>query len=284
MARFSREARLLAALSHANIAAIYGLEESGGAALVMELAEGQTLAERLQTGALPVDEALHVARQVANALEAAHEKNIVHRDLKPANIKITPDGKVKVLDFGLAKALDADPIPAGSPQSSPTLSMESTRVGQILGTASYMSPEQARGKAVDKRADIWAFGVVLYEMLTGRRMFEGKPFPTRWPEFSAARSTWPAFPPTPRGPCGGCSSAACVAIPGNVCATLPTRGWRSTRRASRPRLPRRLPAGRRGCPGCLRPCSAEGSYGRCFDPDLRRRGPSPGGPRNQSER
>jgi serine/threonine-protein kinase len=175
MARFSREAQVLAALSHSNIAAIFGLEESGGTtALVMELIEGQTLAERMAAGALPIDEALHIARQIANALDAAHEKNIVHRDLKPANIKIAPDGNVKVLDFGLAKALDSDPIQPGSPENSPTLSMESTRAGQILGTAGYMSPEQARGKTVDKRADIWAFGVVLYEMLTGRRLFDGE--------------------------------------------------------------------------------------------------------------
>jgi serine/threonine-protein kinase len=174
MTRFSREAQVLAALSHSNIAAIFGLEESGGTtALVMELIEGETLAERMAAGALPIDEALHIARQIANALEAAHERNIVHRDLKPANIKITPDGNVKVLDFGLAKALDTDPIQPGSPENSPTLSME-TRAGQILGTAGYMSPEQARGKTVDKRADIWAFGVVLYEMLTGRRLFDGE--------------------------------------------------------------------------------------------------------------
>jgi serine/threonine-protein kinase len=175
MARFSREAQALAALSHPNIAAIYGLEETGGnSALVMELVEGQTLAERLRGGPIPVDEAIGIARQIAEALEAAHEKGIIHRDLKPANIKITPEGKVKVLDFGLAKAMDTGSTAGGLPADSPTVTVESTRAGVILGTAAYMSPEQARGKAVDKRADIWAFGVVFYEMLTGRAMFEGE--------------------------------------------------------------------------------------------------------------
>src|SRR4051794_6044946 len=176
MARFAREAQVLAALSHANIAAIYGLEESGGAsALVMELVEGQTLAERIEASPIPLDEVLAIARQIGDALEAAHEKGIIHRDLKPANVKITPEGKVKVLDFGLAKAMDNDPISGGGSQpNAQTLTLDSTRAGQIMGTASYMSPEQARGKPVDKRTDIWAFGVVLFEMLTGKSMFEGE--------------------------------------------------------------------------------------------------------------
>jgi serine/threonine-protein kinase len=178
MARFQREAQVLAALNHPHIAAVYGLEDSAGArALVMELVEGTTLAERIAAGPIPIDEALAIARQISSALDAAHEKGIVHRDLKPANIKLTPDGKVKVLDFGLAKAYDAEAASgsgAGSdPVNSPTLTLEATRAGVLLGTAAYMSPEQARGKPVDKRADIWAFGVVLYEMLTGRIMFEG---------------------------------------------------------------------------------------------------------------
>src|SRR5437762_4221263 len=165
VARFQREAQALAALSHPNIAAIYGFEQSGGLrALVMELVEGPTLADRIAKGRLPVDEALTVARQMAEALEAAHEKGIVHRDLKPANVKIRPDGQVKVLDFGLAKALDHDAPHSGDPSLSPTLTMGSTVAGVIMGTAAYMSPEQARGAAVDKRADIWAFGVVLFEM------------------------------------------------------------------------------------------------------------------------
>jgi Tol biopolymer transport system component/predicted Ser/Thr protein kinase len=163
MARFQREAEVLAALNHPNIGAIYGVEER---ALVMELVEGETL-----KGPLPVETALDYARQIADALEAAHEKGIIHRDLKPANIKVTPQGVVKVLDFGLAKAAGE---PASNAENSPTLTISPTRAGLILGTAAYMSPEQARGKVVDKRADIWAFGVVLYEMLTGRALFAGE--------------------------------------------------------------------------------------------------------------
>jgi len=177
LARFQREAQALAALSHPNIAAIYGLEESGGTtALVMELVDGQTLAERIAAGPIPVAEALAIARQIGAALEAAHEKGIVHRDLKPANIKINGEGQVKVLDFGLAKAMDKE-ASSGSgapPANSPTLTLEATTAGMIMGTAAYMSPEQARGKPVDRRADIWAFGVVFLEMLTGRSPFEGE--------------------------------------------------------------------------------------------------------------
>jgi serine/threonine protein kinase len=174
-ARFQREAELLAALNHPNIAAIYGVEESTGAtAIVMELVAGETLAEIIARGAVPVDEALGMARQIAEALEAAHERGVIHRDLKPANIKLTPEGKVKVLDFGLAKALEGAAIEraSGGLTMSPTLSVHATYAGVILGTAAYMSPEQARGKPVDCRADIWAFGCVVYEMLTGRQTFE----------------------------------------------------------------------------------------------------------------
>ena len=174
LARFRREAQVLASLNHPHIAAIYGLEEAGGIeALVLELVEGETLAERIAGGPVPVDEALEIARQIARALEAAHEKGIVHRDLKPSNVKLDPAGQVKVLDFGLAKALSSD---GSSPDvtSSPTLTAAATQAGVIIGTAAYMSPEQARGKSVDKRADIWAFGTVLYEMLTGRKTFEGE--------------------------------------------------------------------------------------------------------------
>ncbi len=174
MTRFQREAQVLASLNHPNIAAIYGLEESGGVrALVMELVEGPTLADRLQRGALPLEDALSVARQIAEALEAAHEKGITHRDLKPANVKVTPDGMVKVLDFGLAKAADDSAAP-GDPSSSPTLTAAATQAGMIMGTAAYMAPEQARGHAVDRRADIWSFGAVLFEMLASRRAFPGE--------------------------------------------------------------------------------------------------------------
>jgi serine/threonine protein kinase/Tol biopolymer transport system component len=174
VARFQREAKLLASLNHPNIAAIYGLEESEGTHfLVMELIEGDTLRDRIKAGPIPVEEALKLALQMAEALEAAHEKGVIHRDLKPANIKVTPDGKVKILDFGLAKAYAGDPENI-SPMDSPTISAAATQQGVILGTAAYMSPEQARGKPVDRRADIWAFGVVLYEMLTGKTAFQGE--------------------------------------------------------------------------------------------------------------
>jgi Tol biopolymer transport system component len=173
MARFEREARVLGALNHPNIAAIYGLEEFGsGRALVMELVEGQTLADRIAKGPIPIDEALPIAKQLSEALEYAHDHGVVHRDLKPANIKVTADGTVKVLDFGLAKALQDEPI-AADPRDSPTLSMAATMPGVILGTAAYMSPEQAKGKPVDRRADIWAFGCVLFEMLTGKPLYSG---------------------------------------------------------------------------------------------------------------
>ncbi len=172
--RFQREAKMLASLNHPNIATIHGLEQSGGTSyLVMELVSGETLAERVKAGPLGIEEALKIAVQIAEALEAAHEKNIIHRDLKPANVKVTPEGKVKVLDFGLAKAFAGDAANDDF-SNSPTLSAAATMQGTILGTAAYMSPEQARGKSVDKRTDIWAFGCVLYELLTGMRAFEGE--------------------------------------------------------------------------------------------------------------
>ncbi len=203
VARFQREAKVLAALNHPNIAAIYGFETESRAAdfsprgrelvdnptdqvaprglkpaaplhfLVLEFVDGQTLAERLDAGPVPIDEALDVARQIAEALEAAHEQGIVHRDLKPSNVKISPEGKVKVLDFGLAKALGSDPSHTDT-ANSPTLTADFTRKGVVLGTAAYMSPEQARGKPIDKRTDIWSFGVVLYECLSGQSPFEGE--------------------------------------------------------------------------------------------------------------
>jgi len=174
LARFEREAKLLASLNHPNIAAIYGFEEADGVRfLAMELVPGETLAERVAKGPVPVEEALEICRQIAEGVEAAHEKGVIHRDLKPANVKVTPEGKVKILDFGLAKAFEAE-TPVTDISQSPTLTEEMTRAGVILGTAAYMSPEQARGEEVDKRTDIFAFGCVLYELLTGKRTFGGK--------------------------------------------------------------------------------------------------------------
>src|SRR5437773_403861 len=175
VARFEREARILASLHHANIATIYGLEESGGTPyLALEFVEGETLADRLVRGAVTVAETLDFGAQVASALDAAHEQGVVHRDLKPGNVMLTPAGVVKVLDFGLAKNAPSGTDPAPSQSFVPTLTMGATAAGVILGTAPYMSPEQARGKAVDRRTDVWALGCVLYECLTGRRTFEGE--------------------------------------------------------------------------------------------------------------
>jgi eukaryotic-like serine/threonine-protein kinase len=203
VARFRREATLLASLNHPRIAAIHGLEEAGGVvALALELVEGEDLAERLQRGALPAEEAIAVARQIAEGLEAAHERGIVHRDLKPANVKLTRDDAVKILDFGLAKAVagDAAGAPDDALSASPTLSRPMTEAGFILGTAAYMSPEQARGRAVDKRSDIWAFGVVLYEMLTGRRLFSGETITDVLAAVLRHDPDWAALPPdTPPG-------------------------------------------------------------------------------------
>ena len=179
LARFTREAQTLASLNHPNIAHIHGLEESGGVrALVMELVDGDDLSQRIARGAIPVDEALPIAKQIADALEAAHQQGIIHRDLKPANIKLRPDGAVKVLDFGLAKALapEQDQSSATHQSQSPTITSPAmlTGLGIVLGTAAYMAPEQAKGREADKRSDIWAFGCVLYEMLTGQRAFDGE--------------------------------------------------------------------------------------------------------------
>ncbi len=194
LARFEREARVLATLNHPHIGAIYGLEEAGGVrGLVLELVEGATLAERLASGPLPVQEALSVARQIAEALEAAHEKGIIHRDLKPANIKITPDGTVKVLDFGLAKVFARDGSEHDA-SAKPSITIEETREGVIAGTAAYMSPEQARGKAVDKRTDIWAFGCVLYEMLTARPPFRGETVSDTIAGILEREADWSALP------------------------------------------------------------------------------------------
>src|SRR5262245_47451602 len=199
LARFEREAKLLAALNHQNIAHIYGLEEANGTtAIVMELIEGPTLADRLMRGPLPADEALVIAKQIADALEAAHGQGVIHRDLKPANIKVRDDGKVSVLDFGLAKAMDVAGSPSPSVSQSPTITSPAmTQAGVILGTAAYMSPEQARGRSVDKRADIWAFGCVLYEMLTGQRAFDAEDIPLTLAEVMKSEPDWKALPPLP---------------------------------------------------------------------------------------
>jgi eukaryotic-like serine/threonine-protein kinase len=194
-ARFTREAHVLASLNHPNIAAIYGIEEADGlTALVLELVEGPTLADQIARGPLPIDEALKIAAQIADGLDAAHERGIVHRDLKPANIKVTDDGRVKVLDFGLAKALTDDTSPDAS--MSPTMTAMASRLGVIVGTAAYMSPEQAKGKTVDSRTDIWAFACVLYEMLAGRAAFQGETVAENIAAVIEREPTWDALPGT----------------------------------------------------------------------------------------
>jgi Tol biopolymer transport system component len=198
LARFQREAQVLASLNHPNIAHIHGLEDNGGVrALVMELVEGEDLAQRLARGAIPIEEALPIAKQIAEALEAAHEQGIIHRDLKPANIKVRPDGTVKVLDFGLAKAVEAAGAPSASVSMSPTITSPAmTQAGMILGTAAYMSPEQARGKPTDRRADIWAFGCVVFEMLTGRPAFDpGETVSDAIVAILSRDPAWSALPP-----------------------------------------------------------------------------------------
>ena len=203
LARFQREAQVLASLNHPNIARVYGFEQAEGVhALVMELVDGATLADRIGFGPLPLDEALPIARQIAEALDTAHEQGIVHRDLKPANVKLRPDGTVKVLDFGLAKLTGPDDSMPGGKKSGPHLSNSPTltspalmtRVGVILGTAAYMSPEQARGRPVDKRADVWAFGCVLFEMLTGRRVFDGDDVTDTLASVVKSDPPWSALP------------------------------------------------------------------------------------------
>src|SRR6202521_1857536 len=194
LSRFQREAKMLASLNHPNIATIHGLEHSNGTHyLVMELVPGETLAERLKAGPLVIQKALKIAVQIAEALEAAHEKGIIHRDLKPTNVKVTPEDKVKVLDFGLAKAFVGDTA-SSDPVTSPTLSATATMQGMILGTPAYMSPEQARGKSVDKRTDIWAFGCVLYELLTARQAFRGETFSDIIAAVLEREPDWKALP------------------------------------------------------------------------------------------
>ena len=202
VARFEREAKVLASLNHPNIAVIHGLHSADGLHfLAMELVSGEDLSLKLRRGALPVGEAIGIARQIAEGLEAAHDSGVVHRDLKPANIQITPDGKAKVLDFGLAKAFEPDPSsPGASVSLSPTMTAAATLAGVILGTAAYMSPEQARGQQADRRADIWAFGCVLYEMLAGRRPFEGDTVSDTLASVLKSEPDWKALPSvTPAG-------------------------------------------------------------------------------------
>ncbi len=200
LARFEREAQVLASLNHPNIAHLYGVEEEGQTrALVMELVKGPTLADRIEGGSIPLADVLSIARQIAEALEAAHEQGIVHRDLKPANVKVREDGMVKVLDFGLAKALDPTSASGADVNNSPTFTANATQMGMILGTAAYMSPEQAKGKVVDKRADIWAFGVVLYEMLAARTMFSSENVSETLAQVILKDPDWGTLPPaTPR--------------------------------------------------------------------------------------
>ena len=196
LVRFEREARTLASLNHPHIAAIYGIEETDGVSgLILELVEGETLADRLKSGPIGYPESLAIASQIAEALEAAHDRSVIHRDLKPANIKVTPDGVVKVLDFGLAKAVGGDASSADLPNS-PTITAVGTRAGVILGTAAYMSPEQARGKPVDRRADLWAFGAVLFEMVTGRQAFEGENISDTIASVLLKEPPWAALPPS----------------------------------------------------------------------------------------
>src|SRR5438093_5269299 len=197
VSRFQREAEVLASLNHPNIAAIYDVQEAEGSRfLVLELVEGETLADRIQRGPIPVNEALGIAKSICEALEAAHEKGIVHRDLKPANVKITPDGKVKVLDFGLAKAMENAPANA-TLSNSPTLvnSMAASNAGMIIGTAAYMSPEQARGRKADARSDVFSFGCVLYEMLTGQMAFQGEEVSDILASVLAREPDFTALPP-----------------------------------------------------------------------------------------
>jgi serine/threonine protein kinase len=198
LARFEREAHALASLNHPNIAAIHGLEHVDGVHfLVLELVDGPTLAEHLASKRLNVSDALRIATQIAEAIEAAHDKGIVHRDLKPANVKLGADGRVKVLDFGLAKAMGEPDLPDAV--NSPTFSDGETRAGVVLGTAGYMSPEQASGRPVDKRTDVWSFGVLLYEMLSGRRAFDGRTVSHTLVHVMEQETDWSALPPLPAG-------------------------------------------------------------------------------------
>ena len=221
LARFTREAQVLASLNHPNIAAIYGVEDR---AIVMELVEGAAPA-----GPMREEEALPLIHQLIDALEYAHERGVVHRDLKPANLKVTPDGRLKVLDFGLAKALSTE-SPQSDAANSPTMTMRATMAGVIMGTAAYMSPEQARGQAVDKRADIWAFGVIVHELLSGRTLFQGD---TVSDTLAAVLRQDPDLASCPRVSTASCASAS-PAIRASASATFPERVSCSRNLPSRP--------------------------------------------------
>ena len=235
MARFQREAELLASLNHPNIAIIHGLVESDGQrALVMELVPGETLGARIKRGAMPASEALPIARQIAEALEAAHERGVVHRDLKPGNVMITPTGLVKVLDFGLAAIVQGAPSTPADPANSPTFTMPMTQAGVIMGTVAYMSPEQAAGTPVDRRADIWSYGVVLWEMLSGRHLFGGDTIAHMLAD--VLRSPIDFDQLTAPGRSRICCADAWIATQRHACAISARRGWPSrsilqTRRA-----------------------------------------------------
>ena len=279
LARFKREARVLASLNHANIATLYGFESEGDTHfLVMELVPGETLADRIARGPIPVAEAIALFIEIAEGLEAAHEKGIVHRDLKPSNIKVSEEGSVKILDFGLAKALVEESGGADAALShSPTLTLAATQRGQILGTAAYMAPEQAKGKSVDKRADVWAFGACLFEALAGKRMFQGDDASEL---LASVLLTEPAWERASRGDSPARQSAA-AALPGEEPARPSARHRRRAHRAQ----PR---AGRRGDPPEVVPLQAFCAASPASVDWIRRRQPPwppsrplrAGGPRN----
>jgi serine/threonine protein kinase len=253
LARFTREAQTLAALNHPNIAHVHGLDESDSVrALVMELVEGEDLSHRLRRGPIPLDEALAIAKQIAEALEAAHERGIVHRDLKPANIKVRADATVKVLDFGLARALEG---PGTSEPGTPTVTAAAMTIpGTVLGTAAYMPPEQAKGKPVDKRADLWAFGCVLFEMLTGQRAFDGATIAEVMVGVIERPPEWAALPAKTPSSIRRLLDGVWRRTLGGGSIRRPRQGWRLTTRPHRPRST--------GC-GRARPVTArDGPSGR----------------------
>ena len=256
LARFKREAKLLASLNHPNIAAIHGLEEHGGTPfLVMELVDGETLGERIARGPVALDESFPLFVQIAEGLASAHDHGIVHRDLKPANVKIASDGRVKILDFGLAKAFAEDETADASSSLSPTLT-RGTAIGTILGTAAYMSPEQAKGKAVDRRADVWAFGCCLYEALTGRRAFDKDDVSETLASVLRTSPIGRAFRPC-RAACVASSNNACAKTRGAGCSMSATHASHSKTRRKQPKPP---PSGARASPPSSSPPSPQRSW------------------------